>query len=338
MKYCNSEQKYKRHQQRVMLRQRRRIRKKSKKHIDNTNCINRVKKSLYHNPKIIKSNEFLKAPSILSMEKNTNISAKFFSDIRKSILNEKRHSIDLFLDLSNVIEVDFSAVMIFKALARVSQRVRKMVKGNLPLNEKSRQYLIDSNFFEGLYNQDNRPFKLYDSSIDVIVEKGQNKLTDIQNKGIRDLLNKCYSHLSNESKINTRVLAAIREICGNSIEWSDSPYKLYWTIGAKFENDKIIFVAVDLGVGIIKTLNKKLAEYVSDFIHNNDNLYILKSAFEGKYKSRSGEINRNQGLSSIKSLYDDKIIKDLLVITNNVILYFDDKDKSSTFAKDKSSF
>ena len=60
---------------------------------------------------------------------------------------------------------------------------------------------------------------------------------------------------------------------------------------------------------------------------------ILKGAFDKTYGSATKEGNRNKGLPAVKAGFKNEIIGKLKVLTNNVILHFDDDTLSKEFAK-----
>ena len=72
---------------------------------------------------------------------------------------------------------------------------------------------------------------------------------------------------------------------------------------------------------------------MSDLIYSD--VEILQNAFVKKYGSSTQEINRNKGLPAIKKGFDDGLLKDLKVLTNNVILHFDNDKKSLSFIKQR---
>ena len=65
---------------------------------------------------------------------------------------------------------------------------------------------------------------------------------------------------------------------------------------------------------------------------------ILYGAFNRKYGSASTDINRNNGLPSIKAIHADRKVKNLCVLTNNVLLNFEDRNKSLIFANKRTAF
>jgi len=54
----------------------------------------------------------------------------------------------------------------------------------------------------------------------------------------------------------------------------------------------------------------------------------LVNAFEKQYESRTQDPNRNKGLPKIYKVSSEKYIKNLIVVTNNVLLNFDEPEKS----------
>jgi len=88
----------------------------------------------------------------------------------------------------------------------------------------------------------------------VTVERGQYKLTSLHYKAFRDLVEHIKFHLLGHTTNKRIHNTIIKEICANSVEWSEAD-KSQWTLGAKFESDKVIIVALDLGKGILEKLN-----------------------------------------------------------------------------------
>lgn len=70
----------------------------------------------------------------------------------------------------------------------------------------------------------------------------------------------------------------------------------------------------------------------------NSRLDILKGAFDKKYGSSTKEVNRNKGLPAVKSMMDDGAILDLVVLTNDVIWFCNNEQRSRNFDKGKARF
>lgn len=126
----------------------------------------------------------------------------------------------------------------------------------------------------------------------------------------------------------------IKEICGNAFGWSRAINR-QWTLGAKFDKDKVTFVVLDLGVGILDSLARDYWDVLKDLFMNHSEKQILEGAFLRKYKSASEDNNRNRGLPSIKKAFNDGCVEQLNVLANNVCLDFVNSKKSKKFASNK---
>jgi hypothetical protein len=181
------------------------------------------------------------------------------------------------------------------------------------------------------------PFPKAKKSEVLIFEKGSEKFNREENKRISEVIKNISNHLINVKQHNPQLRTILLEIFANSIEWGQAE-KNQWLLGVKYDKDKVILTVTDIGKGIIRTLHKKFGHIISDTLQFKSNSDILKSAFERKYGSRSQKSNRNKGLPSIKRGFDKGIIKELKVITNNVILHFDNGSETRTVKKGISWF
>ena len=84
----------------------------------------------------------------------------------------------------------------------------------------------------------------------------------------------------------------------------------------------------DVGLGILKSINRKFSVVLKDVFTNKSDVEILHGAFKKKYGSTTEEENRNKGLPTTRVKNENGEIKNLIVITNNVLLDFSDMKKS----------
>jgi len=143
------------------------------------------------------------------------------------------------------------------------------------------------------------------------------------------------NHLTGVSKYYLPVKTIILEICGNSIEWSGTESR-QWLLGVKYETNKVVFTVTDVGKGILETLYRRFTMRFFETFKSNDE--VLKGAFDKKYSSTTQEVNRNKGLPAVKANFDIGTINKLIVLTNNVILHFDNNTFSKTFVKGSPRF
>lgn len=123
------------------------------------------------------------------------------------------------------------------------------------------------------------------------------------------------------------LFGGIGEMLRNSCDHAfDNGDKINWHLGVShLEKEKTVkFSFVDNGVGIIKTYyDKGLIQKVKGYF--KDNAEVLEKAFKSGIDSRTGLPWRGKGLPTIYDLYRDNVITNLVVITNNVYLDFDNK-------------
>lgn len=169
-------------------------------------------------------------------------------------------------------------------------------------------------------------------------EQGQGKLLLKDLKNIVSLSSLITSYFGDNDTSNVYNLTLLfKEICANSIEWSDS-YKRQWALAAKFEGDKVLVATIDLGQGILNSLERRQAAIIKDLFTFKTQVDILAGAFDKKYGSKSKDINRNKGLPSLKAAFERGVIKKLIVLTNNVMLSFDKWHDNCKFANTYDAF
>lgn len=264
---------------------------------------------------------------------NTKECAVFFKRIRKAGASGIRH---YRINMENVQHIDFASTMMLSAIGEELLNNGCALGGNSPKRPECERYLKESGFFNKLFDQNGRRFVSSTDSEFITVERGQYKLTSQHYRAFRELVRHIKLHLLGQTT-NTRMHnTIIKEICANSVEWSEAD-KSQWTLGAKFESDKVIIVALDLGKGILEKLFIDYWEHIKNLISFKTDANILFGAFEQKYGSTALESNRNRGLPCVKAAMDDGYIKDLKVVTNNSIIDFL-KGKNTMFAKHRGTF
>ena len=264
---------------------------------------------------------------------NTKECAVFFKRIRKAGASGIRH---YRINMENVQHIDFASTMMLSAIGEELLNNGCALGGNSPKRPECERYLKESGFFNKLFDQNGRRFASSTDSEFITVERGQYKLTSQHYRAFRELVRHVKQHLLGQTT-NTRMHnTIIKEICANSVEWSEAD-KSQWTLGAKFESDKVIIVALDLGKGILEKLFIDYWEHIKNLISFKTDANILFGAFEQKYGSTALESNRKRGLPCVKAAMDDGYIKDLKVVTNNSIIDFL-SGENKMFAKHRGTF
>ena len=208
---------------------------------------------------------------------------------------------------------------------------------DFPVDVDCKKFMIDSGFLNHMVDEKGKPFPKAEKSDLIFFEKGSGVLSDEDNRKISLLVKNVVNHLTGEMRYCLAVKTIILEICGNSIEWSGTDSK-QWLLGVKYETGKVVFTVTDVGRGILDTLNRKFQLVLKDIFTIKSPDGILKGAFDKKYGSSAQEINRNKGLPAVKAHFEQATINFLKVITNNVILHFDNDLLSKTFEKGSPRF
>jgi len=294
-------------------------------------------KSVHHIGEIIKRSSIM-APQDFRLIENTQECLMFFRDVRSDkYVSQTGASKLVRISLENVNRIDYGTISILTSISDDLKYKNIVLQGNFPKDLDCRKFITESGFLNHMVNEKNKPFMKSEKSELIFFEKGQGVLSQSDNIKISNLVKNVVDHLTGRAEHCLSVKTIILEICGNSIEWSGTDNK-QWLLGVKYESDRVIFTVTDVGKGILETLYRKFGKKIYDAFLNKSDDEILKGAFEKKYGSATQKVNRNKGLPSIKSNYDEGNIENLKVLTNNVILNFEDSSKSKTFAKGSPRF
>lgn len=287
--------------------------------------------SSYNNFNLLNKRKYqLIAPRDFRLLKNTEECVKFFKKVRnreKAFVNKYGFK-ELHIDLSGIIHIDFAATMMLDSICDELAKTEPIcnIFGNTPNRKACEQYLKDSGFLNNKVDAQGRLFDNVGSNENMKIERGQVKLEDANIQKVVDIEKRICKHVTGCEGRLYKHIDMIKEICGNTVEWSEAEHN-QWSYGVKFEEDKVIVVALDLGKGILETISRKFPDILADWIKSHSHIDILKGAFNKKYGSKSRRRNRNKGLPSLKYANEIGVIRDLTVITNNVVLDFSSENE-----------
>lgn len=278
------------------------------------------------------------APVDFRLLKNTSQCVAFFNLMRsqKKAICLPTGQLIQRVDLYHIKHVDFASTIMLQAIGDElrQQTPSCSCPGRLPKNQLCAQYFKDSGFLNSKVNGAGVPFGISLASERMTFERGHDKLKTEEIRRICNIIKHTASLLTGKERSNYRQTEMIKEICANTVRWSKA-FNSQWIFGAKYEDNKVVFVALDLGCGILESLYRNYYERIRDRLINMTDQAVLEGAFDKKYQSSSIERNRNLGLPSIKQTQKDGFVKNLQVISNNVILDFDNPSNSKTFMRDK---
>lgn len=272
------------------------------------------------------------APNDFRLIDNTPACLQFFREIRAyENINYVNNQKQVYISLSDVEEIDYATISVLIAISDDLKSKKIGLQGDFPINVKCKNYIIESGFLLHMVDGRNRKFPNFGKSKFIFFEKGAGKLSREDNKKITEMIKDVVEHLTGQRKNIKPLKSILLEICGNSIEHGHTKNR-QWLLGMKYVDNKVYFTVTDVGKGILETLFLTNGAIMNNLITFKSRLEILKGAFTQKYGSSTQEDNRNKGLPAIKKSSDSKMIKSLIVLTNNVILHFENEQRSFTFS------
>lgn len=233
----------------------------------------------------------------------------------------------IYIDCTRVEKIDFMSICIFGAICEELKEEQSgySIYGKLPLNKECKTFILESGFLDGKVNEHGRPYPIAEGTNKMTIQKGETKFKDEHIQFFVNQVSTVYEKLGLKIR-PTYMITVIKEICGNSVEWSKAT-RDRWTLAIHEGNDSFEFVAIDLGRGILKSLHMGYQDIIN-VLGLRTEKDILKRAYEKKYSSESQEKNRHKGLPFIRRAFYDEKLKDLYVATNSVLLDFTNDDNS----------
>jgi hypothetical protein len=251
---------------------------------------------------------------MLKYEEAENL-LRFIKEIKK--IARKGYFIDFKLD--KVKEIGEGAIVMLLSVISDLESKSIFFRGKKPIDENAKNILEKSGFFNymsGAVSTKNLISK------NVILTTG-NKNTH-QEKLIPQIHQAMETVWGAKSRCPS-LYGGLGEMMRNSCDHAFvNKSQIRWHLGiSHFEiENSVKFSFVDNGAGILSTyMNKGILKKISAFF--KDNADILETAFKDGIESRTGLSWRGKGLPTIFEMYSDKIITNLVIITNNVYLDFD---------------
>ncbi|MFI5160801.1 MAG: ATP-binding protein [Sphingobacteriales bacterium] len=234
----------------------------------------------------------------------------------KKIIETKRYN-EVVFDFTKVISIDDGATTILLSLCYDMnyQRIR-VGFNNLPKNIAAKKFIEESGFIKYFSG----PLaKVKGDGPNTTIKKGQ---STILQKDSAVVIHKVMKTVWGVEKRNQKLQGMLIELMTNSVNhaYLSNDREKTWYISTNHYTDqnKVEFCFVDNGDGIINTINVKFKD---KYFTSNEEL--LERAFEGEFRSRTKLANRGRGLIVVKNNHENMTIRGLKVITNNVLLDFE---------------
>lgn len=229
----------------------------------------------------------------------------FKSKIREKVYN---------YDLTEVRSIDITAICLFLSLINKINANGIGSRGNYPKDEIARSVIFASGFSD-IMQSAYKPLKTkkYNNQLYIVGSKR------VDNKKIGQSVKEAVEYLTGKAQHFQPIYTMLIEICSNSVEHANKRAKdKNWVVSVSYEQDKVNFIVVDTGEGILRTIHKKIPEMFYDKVFRSDG-EVLEDLLNKGYQSRTQEINRHKGLPKIKENFEAGYVDNMKILTNKVL-------------------
>lgn len=255
------------------------------------------------------------APSIFSFKNNIEETSIFMNDIINT-RDTATTPTSIYIDSSKVEKLDVDALMYLIAIMNDTYHNRDgnvIFEGNIPHNKVAMDIFDKSGFAKYVMYKRNRVVPKTDN-----IQICDGKIQDSSKvKEICQYIHK-NSHLS---RIDTLPLyELIVELMNNTIhhaygdDYKTEYSKNSWYLFSEKMGNRIIFVFLDTGLGIPKTVYKKWHERMKPYAKDSD---YIKSALLGTFRTETQQKNRGKGLPQILKSCQSGLISNAFVYAGN---------------------
>ncbi|MEO7049640.1 MAG: hypothetical protein ABI091_30330 [Ferruginibacter sp.] len=232
-------------------------------------------------------------------------------------VGENRRVTHIIFNFLKVVEIDDGAATILLSLC-YDMNIKNVKVGinHLPIDKTAKSFIQQSGFikyFSGPLIKDNV------DGLNTTIKKGKSKILQ---KDSALLIHKAMKTIWGIEKRNQKLQGLFIELMTNSVNhaYLNNQRAKAWYISTShyLEQNKVEFCFVDNGDGIINTINVKFRHRL--LLSSEE---LLVRAFDGQFRSRTMLVNRGRGLIVVKKSQENMTIKGLKVISNNVLLDFE---------------
>ncbi len=284
---------------------------------------NSLKKHKYKSPKTKYQpprREIVKIPTDFSLLTNREKVLEFFNLCK--LLNKKNCQIVHF-SFDNVEHISSGSMTILLSICGWLNDQNILISGSYPKNENARDFLEMSGFLRYFITK-TKIKKQNQVSNNAILERG---IDQTAAKTTAKQVRLSMKTVFGEEFRNTKLQGMLIELMANTVNhaYKQNKYQKGWYFSINHEPEKNIvkFSFVDNGKGILNTIKLRLKDTFAKVFGDLDDALILEQAFDGKFGSRTRLSYRGRGLPVIRKNFNENIIKNLKVISNNVFLDFE---------------
>ena len=249
-------------------------------------------------------------PQIFSFLHNREETARFFKEVVEDIKKSTTPTA-YFINADQVEDVTVEALIYLIVIARNIVVSKCTLYGNLPGEKYAQKIFVESGFL----NHFKSNIKIKHRNTDKLLIHSGNNADSTLTKEICDF---AQQKLNRTRKDTIGIQRILIELMLNVVQHAYTASGIMgrnWFIYAEYIEDKIRIFFVDTGQGIAKTVYKKFYEKLVNNIGLLKQSDLVKSAFEGEFRTETGEPNRGNGLAEIRRIVKENIVENFVVIS-----------------------
>lgn len=236
----------------------------------------------------------------------------------------------MYVVLENVIEVDYSAIIVLLSIMVKFKAKKIEFNGNMPQNSEASKILKESGFFDNLYKrfEEKESYEIPSIPSNGIHTHASKKVNSLLTGSIIDSAAKYIWGEARRCQGVQRALIELMQNTNNHAEIGRPGEKHWWlSVNHNKERKNVAFSFVDFGVGIFTNLKNKpnqnkffgVLEKMSSKFKYGDNAQLLKLILDGElHQTATGKLYRGKGLPGIAEVMTRNQISNLHIITNDV--------------------
>lgn len=266
-----------------------------------------------HNPTITKKTHLLTAPKNFSIINNQLETLLFFNNINNTIKSTRLYD-KIFFNLSLVENITIDSIMYLIAIIKNTKRLTLLkvkCSGNTPLNNKAKEILENS----GFYNYLTPNYKVeFNQNEKITITSGKEAVPALAGDictYVQKRHNLTYLHTKDLYPMILELMTNTKQHAYNN---DDDEITNNWYVFAEDRNNYIQFVFLDTGEGIPNTIRTNFLEKIKDKLMNSD-AYFIASAFKGELRSETNLPHRGKGLPEIYSRIKNGRISNFTVVS-----------------------
>jgi len=266
---------------------------------------------------LISNSISMRLPKVFSLMENPIETIKFINSL-KDLQNTNRR---IYLNMKKVEVITSGTIALLLSVVNDFTEKGKSIIGSKPKKADPKRVLELSGFFN--YMNGNIQYESEVNS-NTIIEQG-NKCIEPQSTA--KIVRSAMKTVTGEEQRNKKLQGLFIELMANSINhgFPNKERKKWILSTSHYKSEKYVsFSFIDNGAGILNTLNQKIGRQLITLFKGKKDL--LQSAFNGEVGSRTGLPFRGKGLPFIKDNLENNRISNLFILTNNVILDYENNN------------